>query len=207
MKGNLFAAVCLFAGIGCGMWFGESLLVYCEGLSTMLLYVLIVQVGLNIGSKGEWSGMLHNLRFSYLLLPLFTIVGTLAFSALAGVVFTPWSLNDCLAVGSGLGYYSLSSLLIVQLKGASAGAEVASQLASVALLTNIVREMIALFGASVFVRYFGRFAPIAASGVTSMDVCLPVICRWSGQNAAPVAIVHGVVLEVSVPLLVSFFCG
>ena len=106
----------------------------------------------------------------------------------------------------GFAYYSLSSLLIVQLKEASAGIEIASQLGAIALLANIIREMLALFGAPLYASFFGKFAPVSVAGINSMDVCLPVISRYSGKNIVPVAIIHGIILEISVPLLISLFC-
>ena len=96
--------------------------------------------------------------------------------------------------------------VIVQLKEASAGIEIASQLGAIALLANIIREMLALFGAPLYASFFGKFAPVSVAGINSMDVCLPVISRYSGKNIVPVAIIHGIILEISVPLLISLFC-
>ena len=128
------------------------------------------------------------------------------FATAASLLLTSWNIYDCMAVGSGFAYYSLSSLLIVQLKEASAGIEIASQLGAIALLANIIREMLALFGAPLYASFFGKFAPVSVAGINSMDVCLPVISRYSGKNIVPVAIIHGIILEISVPLLISLFC-
>ena len=68
------------------------------------------------------------------------------------------------------------------------------------------REMIALFGMPLFARWGGPLAPISVAGVTSMDVCLPSIARYSGSDLVPLAILHGIVLEVCVPILVGAFC-
>ena len=74
------------------------------------------------------------------------------------------------------------------------------------LLANIVREMVALFGLPWFARFGGRLAPISVAGINSMDVCLPMIVRNSGSEFIPLAVLHGVALEVSVPVLISLFC-
>lgn len=129
-----------------------------------------------------------------------------ALSALGVLVLRGFSLTDCLAVGSGFGYYSLSSVLIADLKSATLGVQGAAELATVALLANVVREMIALFGMPLFARWGGPLAPISVAGVTSMDVCLPSIARYSGSDLVPLAILHGIVLEVCVPILVGAFC-
>ena len=86
------------------------------------------------------------------------------------------------------------------------GIKLATELGTIALLANIFREMMSLVGAPLFRKYFGRLAPITAAGVNSMDVVLPVITRFSGPEVIPVAIFHGILLDVSMPMFVSFFC-
>ena len=176
-----------------------------HGLTTVILYALVFQVGLGLGSNGKLKDMLRCMKGRILLLPLFTIAGTLAFSVLASLLITGRSTADCLAVGSGFAYYSLSSVLITELKEASAGVQIATELGTLALLTNIIREVV--LGAPLFTRMFGRLAPISAAGINSMDVMLPSISRYSGKEMVPAAIMHGIALEVSVPLLVTIFCN
>ncbi len=150
MKNNLIVILCFTAGIFCGTFANTTISTYCEKLPQFLLYALVIQVGLNLGANAELGKMVKDIRFSSLLLPFFTIIGTLVFSAAASLLLTSWNIYDCMAVGSGFAYYSLSSLLIVQLKEASAGIEIASQLGAIALLANIIREMLALFGAPLY---------------------------------------------------------
>lgn len=83
-----------------------------------------------------------------------TILGTLAGSAAVSLILTHRSLTDCLAVGSGFGYYSLSSIFITEYKGAELG--------TIALLANISREILTLLAAPLLVRWFGNLAPISA---------------------------------------------
>ena len=172
-----------------------------------ILYALVLLVGISIGSNDRLKEMLRSLSPKMFVLPLSTIAGTLLFSLAASLFITRWGAADCLAVGSGFAYYSLSSVLITELKGASAGVQIATELGTLALLANIVREIISLLGAPVFAKVFGKFAPISAAGINSMDVMLPSISRYSGKEMIPAAILHGIILEMSVPLLVSLFCG
>ena len=58
-----------------------------------------------------------------------------------------------MAVGSGFAYYSLSSILITQFKEPSIGLQLATELGTIALLTNIFREMMALLGTPITVSY------------------------------------------------------
>lgn len=40
-----------------------------------------------------------------------------------------------------------------------------------------------------------------------MDTTLPVISQYAGKDMVFLAIFHGVLLDISVPFFVSFFCS
>ena len=195
MKGSLI--VILFFCVGCIMGALNKFQFDTHTISMYILYALMLQVGVSIGS---------NKNPKMLLIPLGTIIGTLLFSALASILVSQWSVFDCMAVGSGFAYYSLSSILITQFKEPSIGLQLATELGTIALLTNIFREMMALLGTPLIKKYFGKLAPISAAGVNSMDVLLPSISRYSGKEMIPIAILHGILIDMSVPVFVSFFC-
>lgn len=176
-------------------------------ITTYVLYLLMIQVGIGIGCDKKLKEILCSIRPKMLLVPLATIVGTLTFSAIVSLLLTKWSLFDCLAVGSGFAYYSLSSILITELKEASLGVQLAAELGTIALMANIMREVIALLGAPLFYKYFGKFAPISVGGATTMDTTLPIITRYCGKDLVFVSIFHGVLVDFTVPLFVSFFCS
>lgn len=178
-----------------------------HNLSLCILYALMLQVGIGIGSNKSLRESLRHVSPKILLVPLATITGTLLFSAVASLLLSQWSVFDCMAVGSGFAYYSLSSILITQFKEPSIGMQLATELGTIALLSNIIREMMALVGAPLIRRYFGKLAPISAAGVNSMDVLLPSITRYSGKEMIPIAILHGILIDISVPVFVSFFCN
>lgn len=207
MKGSLIVLAVFAIGIFIGMsgLIPESFIP--AELSEWLLYVLVIQIGLSLGYGGNIRKIMSNISFRTLLLPFGTIVGTLLFTVLAGLLIGGWSPMDYLALGSGLGYYSLSSVLIIDIKSETIGLQAATQLGMLALLVNIIREMTALVCGPWFAKVFGRYAPVSAAGVTSMDVTMPMIVRCTGQEMMPIALMHGVVLEVCVPLLVSLFAG
>lgn len=206
MKGSLLVLV--FFLIGCLLGIADMLpLDKLQGnLTLYILYALMLQVGISIGCSKNLKSIVLQLRPKFLLIPLATILGTLLFSALASLLLARWSVFDCMAVGSGFAYYSLSSILITQFKEASLGLQLATELGTIALLSNIFREMMALLGTPLLCKYFGKLAPISAAGVNSMDVVLPMITRYSGSDMLPVAILHGLLIDMSVPFFVSFFC-
>lgn len=175
-------------------------------LSAILLGLLVFQVGIGLGARNDFSEILRTVSFKTLLLPLFTIIGTLIATGVSFLIINGISFKDCLAVGSGFGYYSMSSMLILQFKSAS-GVEAATLLATTALLANIIRELIALMCCS-FISKSGRgISAISLAGINSMDVFLPyILTDNSRSNLMPLAIIHGIILELSVPVLISMFC-
>ena len=178
-----------------------------HNLSLCILYALMLQVGIGIGSNKSLRESLRHVSPKILLVPLATITGTLLFSAVASLLLSQWSVFDCMAVGSGFAYYSLSSILITQFKEPSIGMQLATELGTIALLSNIIREMMALVGAPLIRRYFGKLAPISAAGVNSMDVLLPSITRCSGKEVMPIAICHGILVDLGVPFFGNLFCN
>lgn len=160
---------------------------------------LMACVGASIGSDPQTLKNFRALNPRLILLPIGTILGTLAATAVASLLLSERSLTDCLAVGSGFAYYSLSSIFITEYRGAELG--------TIALLSNICRELLTLLAAPLLVRWFGRLAPIAAGGATTMDTTLPVIARTSGNDLVVVSIFHGFVVDFSVPFLVTLWCS
>ena len=163
------------------------------------LAALMACVGASIGSDPQTLKNFRALNPRLVLLPLCTILGTLVATALVSLLLSHRSLTDCLAVGSGFAYYSLSSIFITEYRGAELG--------TIALLSNICRELIPLLAAPLLVRLFGRLATIAAGGATTMDTTLPVIARTSGNDLAVVSLFHGFVVDFSVPFLVTLWCS
>lgn len=166
-------------------------------IATWVLYALLFLVGIQIGTGKNMFAALKRFGWRMLMIPLATTVGTFAGVALVSMILPGRSLTDCLSVGAGFAYYSLSSILITEFKGAELG--------TVALLANIMREFSVLILAPWMVKYFGKLAPITAGGATTMDTTLPVVTRYSGPDYVVVALFHGMIIDFSVPLWVSFF--
>lgn len=207
MKGSLIIVGAFVIGCvaGAGGWLPKWLL---GGDVTMwILYALMLQVGIGIGSDERLKEILRTLSPRLLLLPCATIAGTLIATLVISFLLSRWTTAEVLAVGSGMGYYSLSSILITSLKEPSIGVVAAAELGTIALMANIFREIMTLVFAPLMVRWFSPLGPISAGGATSMDVTLPVITRFSGKDWVFVSIVHGIVVDFSVPFLVPFFCS
>lgn len=188
----LFAIGVILALFG---WIPEALLK--DDISKWILYGLLFFVGIQIGSSKNMFTAVKRFGFKIALVPIATTVGTFAGVAIISMLLPERSLSDCLSVGAGFAYYSLSSILISEFRGAELG--------TIALLANIMREFIVLISTPWMVKYFGKLSPICAGGATTMDTTLPIITKYSGSDYVVVALFHGMIIDFSVPLWVSFF--
>lgn len=198
MKGSLIIVGFFILGIAAGLsgMVPESII---DGdLTFYALCALLLFVGIGIGSDRNIVTKFKSLDVRMALLPLGTALGTFAGSLVVSFILSGRSPLDCLAVGSGFGYYSLSSIFITEYKGAELG--------TIALLANIIREMATLLLSPVLAKVFGPLAPISSGGVTSMDTTLPIIMASSGEQYSAVSIFHGFILDFSIPFLVTFWC-
>lgn len=198
MKGSLIIVGFFILGIVCGLLHWMPDINAFGNVSYLTLCALLFCVGITVGNNTTIIDTFRQLDRRLMLLPLMTITGTLAATAIASIGLPHRSLTECLAVGSGFGYYSLSSIFITQYKG--------PELGTVALLANIIREVCTLLGAPLLVKYFGPLSPISCGGATTMDTTLPIITRTSGEDFVILSLFHGFLVDFSVPFLVTFFC-
>ena len=198
MKGSLIIVGFFALGVACGLADVLPDLSQTD-ISFYALCALMFCVGISVGSDPQTLNSFRALSPRLVMLPVATILGTLAGTAIISLLLQGRTLANCLAVGSGFGYYSLSSIFITEYRGAELG--------TVALLANICREIITLLAAPLLARWFGPLAPISAGGATTMDTTLPIITRTSGQQFVVVSIFHGFIVDFSVPFLVTLWCS
>ena len=166
-------------------------------VSFVALCGLLLFVGLGIGLNPEMKKEVRSLSPRMALLPVVTIIGSWLGALLIWTVLHR-TLSDCMAINSGFAYYSLSSIFITEYRGAELG--------TIALLANIIREMLTLLGAPLMARCFGPLAPISVGGATTMDTTLPILSQTVGQRYIALSIYHGFVVDFTVPFLVSWWC-
>ena len=199
MKGSLIIVGFFVLGALCGVYHLIPYDFTQSKLSFYALCALMFSVGVSVGNDPQTLRNFRSLNPRLIFLPVMTILGTLAGCAVVSLFLSHRSVTDCMAVGAGFGYYSLSSIFITEYKG--------PELGTIALLSNITREIITLLFAPLLVRWDGNLAPISAGGATTMDTTLPIITRYSGQSFVVVSIFHGFVVDFSVPFLVTLFCS
>lgn len=165
-------------------------------VSSYVLYVLMFVVGVGIGGDKEALDSLRKINIKVLLVPLTVIVGSLGAAAVFALFISDMSIKEAMAVAAGFGYYSLSSILINEMHSETLG--------TIALVANVIREVLTLLFAPALVYMFGKLAPVASGGATAMDTTLPIIIRVSGNEYGLMAVFSGVVLTILVPFLVTF---
>lgn len=199
MKSSLIILSFFATGLLLGIFRLLPETLFNEEISFYVLCCLMFTVGFSIGQQGNFVRQFRRLNPRIVFLPLFTIVGTWLGALAVGFFIDGFSLFDSLAASSGFGYYSLSSILITRYKGVELG--------TIALLSNIVREIFTLLFAPLMVKYFGKLSPISSGGATTMDTTFPVIIQTAGNDYALVSIYHGFIMDFSVPFLVTFWCS
>jgi uncharacterized membrane protein YbjE (DUF340 family) len=196
MRAVFFILIFFSAGVFCGFHSIMPFFVNNSDFSFYSLGALLFFTGIGIGGNDRAWDMIKKNNTRIILVPLSVVSGTLIGSAVLSVWLKEISMRDSLAVVSGFGYYSLSSILITRLKGETLGV--------LALLSNILREISTLLLTPLLVKYFGRLAPIASGGATSMDTSLPVIIRFTGNEYGVISIFSGIVLTIAAPFLITF---
>lgn len=129
--------------------------------------------------------------FKILLVPMAIIIGSIV-GGIAGGVLLKMPFNEAGAVGSGMGWYTLSSMLL---------ANYSTELSALAFLSNVIREIIALISIPLIAKYVGNLEAIAPGGATTMDTSLPVVSASTNSETAIVAFISGVICTMSVPVI------
>ena len=157
------------------------------------LYLLLFFVGIDIGNSGNIFPKLKKFGKKIWILPMSTILGSLL-GGYIGSIITPLSVGQGIAVSSGLGWYSLSAIEL---------SKISAELGSLAFLTNVFRELIAIFSVPFIAKYIGSLESVSVAGATAMDSLLPVINQNNSADVSVVAFFSGIILTSSVPILLA----
>jgi uncharacterized membrane protein YbjE (DUF340 family) len=160
-----------------------------------VLNILLFLIGFGLGSDEKILKKIKGHQKTVFIITSGTILGTIIGSAASILLIKDFDLKEIIAVGSGFGYYSLSSVLISNMHS--------DVLGTVALLSNLLREILTLLLAPIIGKLFGKYAIIMSGGATSMDTTLPVVIKFSGKDLSIISIVHGFLLTLLVPILVT----
>ncbi|HYE83365.1 MAG TPA: lysine exporter LysO family protein [Clostridia bacterium] len=191
MNTGIIAAVA--SGIVLGLFlFPEQLVQYIGIVIDMGLCALLFFVGIDIGRNKDIINQIKACGFRMLLVPMMIALGSIT-GSMAGGFLIGLPFNESGAVGAGLGWYSLSAIIL---------SDYSAEIGAVAFITNVCRELFALMAIPFIARYIGKLESIAPAGATAMDTSLPVVSRATDSRTAVVSFISGVVLSLLVPVLV-----
>lgn len=160
------------------------------------LCVLLFLVGLDLGRENTFIDDVKSAGIKILLIPAATCIGTLLGGALCSL-FIPVTLKESLAIASGLGWYSLAPVMIME-KGMIT-------VSAISFMHNVFRELIALLFMPLVAKKIGYIEVCGMPGSGAGDVCLPFIVRSTRSGIVLYAFVTGITLSLCVPILVPLF--
>lgn len=165
---------------------------HLDTLITILLLILIFLIGYDLGKKRDVIYKIREKGLKILLIPVAIGIGSI-FGAVIGGFLIKMRVNEAAAVGAGCGWYSMSGVLLSQIKG--------PELGSVAFLANVFRELTAF----LFLPYFkkiSKLAPIGVCGATAMDTTLPLISKVLGLDYTVISLISGFIITMLVPIVI-----
>jgi len=184
----------IVAGMLAGYWLlPPEAAGYLDVVTTAALCLMLVGIGLELGSKRETWKRLWAMGWRILLVPLMICVGSLAGAVVGGLILG-LPANESSAIGAGFGWYSLSGVLLAKIYNVETGA--------LAFMTNISREVLAFVLIPVLAARLGYLAAISPGGATTMDTTLPLIAKTTDLDTTIIAMVSGTTLSAMVPVLV-----
>ena len=187
--------LCLVVLIGffIGLW-GKGWVSLPFGSSTYVLVVLIFCVGIQLRNNGICIRAVFFNRRGMITGVIFILTSLLGGIIGAQVLNVP--IVQGLAVSSGLGWYSLSSVTLNNAWGPIWG--------SIAFFNDLSRELISLFIVPLFMQQY-RSTAIGYTGATAIDCTLPIIQKAGGVEVLPLAFSFGFITNIAPPVLLVFF--
>ena len=156
------------------------------------LYLLLFFIGIDIGKNDNILNDLKKLNKKVLFLPFITIISSLAGGAVASILLS-LSVGEAVAISAGMGWYSFSAIEL---------SKVSVELGGIAFLSNIFRELLAIFLIPVIAKKIGSFESVSVAGATAMDSVLPIINRSNPAEISIISFYSGLLISIIVPILI-----
>lgn len=193
---TLIIVIFVAVGIASGYLFLPDGFIAITGtLLTITLCMLLVLVGIDIGTEGTLAKNFKSAGWRVVVFP-FVSIGAMILGSVIAALVLPFGVQDGICIGSGLGWYSLASAMLV---------EYSLQVSAISFMHNVIREVIGIMLIPVCAKRLGYIECYCLPGASSMDVCLPLVEKATDSSIAVYSFVNGVVLSAAVPVLVSIF--
>ena len=190
---SLKLCLVVIVGFFIGLW-GKGWVSLPFGSSTYVLVVLIFCVGIQLRNNGISIRAVFFNRRGMITGVIFVLTSLLGGIIGAQVLNVP--IVQGLAVSSGLGWYSLSSVTLNNAWGPIWG--------SIAFFNDLSRELMSLFIVPLFMQHY-RSTAIGYTGATAIDCTLPIIQKAGGVEVLPLAFSFGFITNIAPPILLVFF--
>lgn len=185
-------------GIGFGYFIAPEVIIQnINFIIDLGLCLLLFFVGIDIGRNKNILSEIKEYGYKILLVPVMIILGTLLGSSLSSLILN-LTVFEAAAVGAGLGWYSLSAIEL---------SKYSAELGTLAFLSNVSREIIAIIIIPLVAKKIGYLETVAPAGATSMDTCLPIITKSTNGGISIIAFFSGFILTALVPILVPLIIG
>ena len=188
--------IVLVLGIGAGYFMPADLSAFIDSASSYMLLILLFSVWIDMGLNKEVFTRIKELGFKILLIPFGVVVGSLCGGVLTALL-VKLSIKEGLAISAGLGWYSLSGILITEAGNPVGG--------TIAFLANVFREMLTFIVVPFVASHLNYYCAIAPAGATAMDTTLGIISKNTNGTIAVLSFVSGVICTLLVPVLVPIF--
>ncbi len=189
----LFALAALVLGILWGAYGPDGTLIdMIASHSDWILYLLMLLVGISVGLNRDIGKKIKEYHIKIFIIPFGVVTGSvLGGWAAAFVLGMP--LNQGAAIASGMGWYSLSGVMITEMYGATVG--------SISFLCNLMREIFSFFSIPWISRHLNYYTCIAPAGATSEDTTLSMMVRYTNEETVVMSVFNGIICSALVPIL------
>ena len=164
--------------------------------STEILYILMFFVGISVGTSRGLIAKIRQYHIRTFIIPFGIMFG----SIVGGIIVAPLCGVSCAtggAIASGLGWYSLSGVMITDIAGAHIG--------SITFMSNLMRELISFFSIPWIAKHLNYPTCIAPAGATSEDTTLPMMIRCTNEETVVLSVLNGIICSAAVPVLIEIF--
>lgn len=186
----------ILAGMGCGyLWLSTAARPILDQTLLAALSFMVFVAGVEIGGNRHIIKKICNPKGLALMaaIPAAVVIGSIIGGSIAGML-TGMKSEDAILVSAGLGWYSLSSVVISTMYSVEIG--------TISFLTNVLRETLSFVLIPLVARY-NKIMSIGIGGASTMDSTLPVIIKYTDLHTGILGFINGLVLTLLVPFLLS----
>lgn len=190
----IIAMISLILGIVVGNYLNPDMIEMFSKASSIVLLLLMFSVGISIGMDKLIFRKIKEMHLKVLIIPFGIVVGSL-FGGLVCAMFTSNTIQEGLAISSGLGWYSLSGVVMTELAGAKVG--------TIAFMSSLFREIISFLVIPFVAKYANKYTAIAPAAATSEDTTLPMLIKYTSEEVVLMSVINGIVCSALVPILIN----